>query len=88
MSVTSELDDDDKVLYKKIGKTEIHIDKILANLFDDEVSFMIKIYSNTKLFATLSTMKTSAKKKNMEMTLTLCVRLPVLQLLKEKTCNK
>lgn len=30
------MDDEDKVLYKKIGKTEIHIDKILANLLDDE----------------------------------------------------
>lgn len=31
------MDDEDKVLYKKIGKMEIHIDKILANLLDDEV---------------------------------------------------
>ncbi len=28
----SEIDDDDKVLYTKLGKTEISIDKVLSNL--------------------------------------------------------
>jgi hypothetical protein len=40
MSVTnkSEMDDDDdKVLFPKIGKTEITIDKVLSNLLVDEV---------------------------------------------------
>ena len=31
-------DDDDKVLYPKIGKTEITIDKLLSNLLVNDVS--------------------------------------------------
>ena len=30
------MDDDDKALYKKIGKTEIQIEKILANILNDD----------------------------------------------------
>lgn len=41
ISERSEMDDDDKVLYKKIGKTEIQIDKILANLLDEEVCILL-----------------------------------------------
>ncbi len=33
----SEQDDEDKILYTKIGKTEILIDKILTNLLIQEV---------------------------------------------------
>lgn len=32
----SDFDDDDKIFYTKIGKTELNIDKILANLLDNE----------------------------------------------------
>jgi hypothetical protein len=32
--------DDDKVLYNKIGKTEIQIDKVLTNLLVTEVSLV------------------------------------------------
>lgn len=32
MTDRSEIDDDDKVFYTKIGKTELPIDKILTNL--------------------------------------------------------
>ena len=31
-------DDDDKVMYPKIGKTEITIDKVLSNLLVNDVS--------------------------------------------------
>jgi hypothetical protein len=31
-------DDEDKVLFQKIGKTEISIDKVLSNLLNGEVS--------------------------------------------------
>ena len=31
-------DDDDKVLYPKIGKTEITIDKVLSNLLNNDVT--------------------------------------------------
>lgn len=33
-------DDDDKVLYPKIGKTEITIDKVLSNLLVNDVRFV------------------------------------------------
>jgi len=33
----SELDDNDKINYKPIGKTVINIDYILQNLFDEKV---------------------------------------------------
>jgi len=32
----SDFDDDDKIFYTKIGKTELLIDKILSNLLDNE----------------------------------------------------
>jgi len=32
-------DDDDKVLYPKIGKTEITIDKVLSNLLVNDVRY-------------------------------------------------
>ena len=35
-NATDDFDDEDKVMYNQIGKTEIHIDKILANLLDDD----------------------------------------------------
>jgi hypothetical protein len=34
----SDFDDDDKIFYTKIGKTEISIDKILSNLLVNEVT--------------------------------------------------
>lgn len=36
-------DDDDKVLYPKIGKTEITIDKVLSNLLVNDVKLIINI---------------------------------------------
>ena len=37
-SSRSDFDDEDKIFFKKIGKTEIAVDKILQNLLDDDVS--------------------------------------------------
>ena len=57
--------DDDKVLYNKIGKTEIQIDKVLTNLLVTEVSlFQDDITRNTKRQGTLSI----KKMKNLLMT--------------------
>ena len=57
--------DDDKVLYNKIGKTEIQIDKVLTNLLVTEVS-LVQNYTNrnTKRQGTLSI----RKMKNLLMT--------------------
>ena len=42
VSKLSDMDDEDKLLFKKIGKTEISVDRILGNLLDDEVNFFSK----------------------------------------------
>lgn len=57
--------DDDKVLYNKIGKTEIQIDKVLTNLLVTEVSLVQNHTNrNTKRQGTLSI----KKMKNLLMT--------------------
>ena len=57
--------DDDKVLYNKIGKTEIQIDKVLTNLLVTEVSLEQNHKNrNTKRQGTLSI----KKMKNLLMT--------------------
>ena len=50
----SDFDDEDKIFYNKIGKTEIQIDKILSNLLVSDVSvnhskLNVLWYRNTKL---------------------------------------
>lgn len=68
-------DDDDKVLYPKIGKTEITIDKVLSNLLvnDVRISFTLLNYGNrsflvsetftpkTRMLTFLKMMKTSLR---------------------------
>jgi hypothetical protein len=46
-------DDDDKVLYPKIGKTEITIDKVLSNLLVNEVGFTYSIKNFIVLLSSL-----------------------------------
>lgn len=72
----SEIDDDDKVLYTKIGRTEISIDKVLSNLLVlDEYSAYRNIVlkendegafsDNEDIFSNHSSLKTSPEFNNL-----------------------